>query len=567
MLARYYGFREDPFGATPDPRYLYQSSTHCEALASLKYGYSSNRGFIALIAPPGMGKTTLLFRFLEEIRQSARTAFIFDIDPQCEPREIVSFILRDIGVVPGKDHAEMHEQLRLAVLEEAKAGRRFVVVIDEAQNLSDAALEVVRMLSNFETSRAKLMQVVLAGQPQLSEKLMRPSLLQLRQRISTFCRIEPLSVEQTGAYIDHRLKFVGYKGPPLFNAEAVRRLTAASDGVPRNINNLCFNALSLCCAMNRKQVDGAMVAEVIADQQLTPEAADVPVAVAMDTPAAMPAAMPATEPAAIQEAEVVTFYRPAVRSGARRRTWPWVLCVAGTLLASVLGVFVVSELRMYRSHQNSQAATLDTTVKPVAVAAASGPLDTRDGAPVLQVPDPEPRPDTNAVHQVEASRVLDDSTLRDNRARLIDLHRQLSDLRASLPPTDYKIERLQAEITHLEQQSELRRAKILKTFAGKGPEHALDEQLVTQAYSQPQGMVNPALARPNLNRPEETSPTLGPSAVPALLPAASRAKAEAVEPEIPQPKAPAKLAATGRRGAGSSATPTPEGAVASGSKE
>src|SRR5258708_7832120 len=230
MLARYYGFREDPFGATPDPRCLYQSSTHCEALASLKYGYSSNRGFIALIAPPGMGKTTLLFRFLEEIRQSARTAFVFDIDPQCEPREIVSFILRDIGIVPGRDHAEMHEQLRLAVLDEAKAGRRFVVVIDEAQNLSDAALEVVRMLSNFETSRAKLMQVVLAGQPQLADTLMKPSLLQIRQLIATFCRIERLSVEQTKAYIDHRLNFVGYDGPPLFTAEAVSQLTAASQG-------------------------------------------------------------------------------------------------------------------------------------------------------------------------------------------------------------------------------------------------------------------------------------------------------------------------------------------------
>ena len=171
----------------------------------------------------------------------------------------------------------MHEQLNLAVVAEARAGRRFVVVIDEAQNLSDEALEVVRMLTNFETPRAKLMQVVLAGQPQLSDKLMKPSLLQLRQRISTFCRIEPLTTDQTHAYIDHRLKFVGYDGPPLFTPEAVSRITEASHGIPRNINNVCFNALSLCCALKRKQVDGSMIAEVLADQQLTPGAAVSPV--------------------------------------------------------------------------------------------------------------------------------------------------------------------------------------------------------------------------------------------------------------------------------------------------
>jgi hypothetical protein len=431
------------------------------------------------------------------------------------------------------------------------------------------------MLSNFETSRAKLMQVVLSGQPQLSDKLMGSSLLQLRQRISTFCRIEPLSVEQTNAYIDHRLKFVGYDGPPLFTAEAVSRLTDASRGIPRNINNLCFNALSLCCAMSRKQVDGAMVAEVIADQQLIPEAADAP------------AAIPVMEPATIQEAEVVPFYRPASRSGGTRRTWPWVLSIAGILVASVLGVFGVSELRMYRSLQNGYAATLDTTVTSVTSTATSwqsSPVDTSEGAPVRKTADPVqsvmptvtapqvtgregPSPDTNALRHVEAPQVLDDSMLRDNRARLVDLRRQLSDLGTSLPRTDYRIERLQSEIAHLEQQSELRRAEILKRFAGKGPERPLGEQLVTQAYSQPQGMVNPALAHPNLNQPVETTRSLGSGAIPVHLPAASRAKAEAVEPETPMLNAPARLAAISRRGVSSFATPTPEGAVAPSSKE
>jgi type II secretory pathway predicted ATPase ExeA len=248
MLLRYFGFQEDPFGSTPDPRYLYPSETHREAMASLKYGFFSNRGFTAMIAPPGMGKTTLLFRFLEDIRETSRSIFLFDIDPGCEPREFVGYILRDLGITPGNGSAEMHEQLSEALVRETRAGRKFVVVIDEAQNLSDAVLERVRLLTNFETTRGKLMQIVLSGQPQLSDKLMQPSLLQLRQRISTICRLEPLSAEETIAYIGYRLKQAGYGGEPLFANDALKLIAEASQGTPRTINNLCFNALSLCRA-------------------------------------------------------------------------------------------------------------------------------------------------------------------------------------------------------------------------------------------------------------------------------------------------------------------------------
>jgi general secretion pathway protein A len=267
MLLRYFGFREDPFGATPDPRFLYPSPTHQEALASLLYGFYSGRGFTALIAQPGMGKTTLLFHFLDDIRNSARSIFLFDT--QCEPRDLIRYILRDLGITPAQDCVEMHEQLNGVFVAEALAGRKVVLVIDEAQNLSDAALETVRLLTNFETPRAKLMQIVLAGQPQISNKLVDPSMLQLRQRISTICRIEPLSKKETFAYIDHRLKLAGYSGVPLLTEDALQLVAEASQGIPRTINNLCFNALSLCCALKRRQVDRSIVAEVIADQQLT----------------------------------------------------------------------------------------------------------------------------------------------------------------------------------------------------------------------------------------------------------------------------------------------------------
>ena len=169
MLSRYFGFKEEPFGISPDPRCLFLSRTHQQALEALEDGFMSNRGFTAMIAPPGMGKTTLLFRFLEDVRESSRVVFLFDLDATCEPREFVAYVLRDLGITPAQSSAEMHDQLGEALIKENMAGRKFVIVIDEAQNLSEAVLERVRLLTNFENSRGKLIQVVLSGQPQLSD--------------------------------------------------------------------------------------------------------------------------------------------------------------------------------------------------------------------------------------------------------------------------------------------------------------------------------------------------------------------------------------------------------------
>jgi general secretion pathway protein A len=270
MLLQYFGLKEEPFGVSPDPRRLFLSQTHREALEALQSGFSSNRGFTAMIAPPGMGKTTLLFRFLEQIRDSARVVFLFDVDSTCEPREFVAYILRDLGIVPAQGSAEMHDQLSEVLVEENLAGRKFVIVIDEAQNLSEAVLERVRLLTNFESSKGKLIQVVLSGQPQLSDKLLQSSLLQLRQRISTVCHIKSLSIEETIGYINYRIKIAGYLGQPLFTEGAMRLIAQASQGTPRTINNLCFNALTMCCKLKSKEVDIAMVAKVISALQLIP---------------------------------------------------------------------------------------------------------------------------------------------------------------------------------------------------------------------------------------------------------------------------------------------------------
>ena len=280
MYEKYFGLREQPFGVTPDPRFLYLSAAHREALASLYYGIEASRGFLGLIARPGMGKTTILFHLLEKFRSSARTAFLFQT--QCTSREFMRFLLSELGYESdGQDFVRMHEEFNRRLLQEARAGNRFIVVIDEAQNLEPSVLETVRLLSDFETPRAKLMHIILAGQPELADKLASPGLSQLRQRVSIVHGLEPLSPGEIKNYIEHRLRIAGYEGEPLFAANVFDEIARCTEGIPRNINNFCFNALSLTCALQKKIVDSDAVKEVIADldiSKLTSDAStsDVP---------------------------------------------------------------------------------------------------------------------------------------------------------------------------------------------------------------------------------------------------------------------------------------------------
>lgn len=310
MFLEFYGLREQPFGVTPDPRFMYLSPAHREALASLYYGIESGRGFLALIAKPGMGKTTLLFHMLEKFRHNARTAFLFQT--QCSSREFMRFLLAELGVDNhDQDFVRMHEEFNKLLLQEARAGRRFIVVVDEAQNLDATVMETVRLLSDFETPRAKLVQIILSGQPELADKLASRNMAQLRQRVSLLNRLMPLSIDETRKYIEHRMQVAGLSGPIPFSAEALVDIARFTEGIPRNINNFCFNVLSLGCALRQRVVDTTLVEEVIKDLDINQHVTEAP-------------AMPGLERDSIHVAASngypASFNAPYIAAGAGRDT-------------------------------------------------------------------------------------------------------------------------------------------------------------------------------------------------------------------------------------------------------
>src|SRR6201996_6699006 len=261
----YYRLEELPFGVTPDSRYLFLTPAHKEALNSLVYGIESGCGFVALIAEPGLGKTTLLYQTLEILRDNARIVFLFQTIST--PLDLLRALLSGLGVRELRGNlVEMQITLKDLLGEQYRAGRKVVLVIDEAQNLDDSVLELVRMLSNFETASDKLIQIILAGQPQLAENIGSPELVQLRQRVSIFAKLSPFTADETTQYIAHRLRIAGYSSDmPLFTRDALALITQASEGLPRNINNLCFNALSLGAALEQKPIDREIIRQVTAD--------------------------------------------------------------------------------------------------------------------------------------------------------------------------------------------------------------------------------------------------------------------------------------------------------------
>ena len=373
MFLDFYKMKEQPFGVTPDPRFLYLGQSHREALASLYYGVESDRGFVALIAQPGLGKTTLTFQLLEKLKQASRTVFLFQT--QCNSKELIHYLLNGLGVdAEGMELVSMHNKLNEILSREMLAGRRFILAIDEAQNLHPEVLETIRLLSNFETSQSKLLQILLIGQPQLAQKLADPELEQLQQRIAVFSRLEPFGFEDIARYIAHRLKVAGYDGDPLFSPGALRIIAEHSQGIPRKINALCFSALSLGCAMGRKQVDVAMMEEVIADRDV--ESFQRPKIARRVAP--LPVASRSVLSAPMSPRSFLTSY-PAKP---RRSFGQWALGVAGVAacVAVGIGVFSLTPGRIDRTIEESSEAW--ASIRNAAVSVQSFMAAKTDSAPL-----------------------------------------------------------------------------------------------------------------------------------------------------------------------------------------
>lgn len=257
MYESFFGLKESPFNVTPDPRFIYLSRHHLEALSTLLYGVESRRGFIEITGEIGAGKTTLCRTLLKELEGRAKSAFIFN--PKLSELELLQTIVEDLGVTPlGRRRKDYFDALNRFLLEELAKGGNAVLIIDEAQNLRPTALEQIRLLSNLETTREKLLQIILVGQPELHTILARPELSQLRQRIAIRYHLPSLNPEETEKYIAHRLRVAGSEDR-FFTPEAVERIFELSGGVPRLINVLADRALLGAFVKGIRIVETALV--------------------------------------------------------------------------------------------------------------------------------------------------------------------------------------------------------------------------------------------------------------------------------------------------------------------
>lgn len=244
MYQSYYGLTELPFHITPDPKFLYLSPTHQEALQHLKYGVFEKKGFIVLVGEVGCGKTTLCRRFLSEVEQDGRFDIALILNPSVNEAQMLRAILVELGETPQHhEQPDLLGQLNRVLLDRIAGGRDILLIIDEAQNLAFGVLEQIRLLSNLETDKHKLLQIVLMGQPELKDILARPELRQLRQRVLVHYELKPLTRADLTHYVHHRLTRAGGQGRPYFTFWALRAVHRYSKGIPRVANNLCDKAI------------------------------------------------------------------------------------------------------------------------------------------------------------------------------------------------------------------------------------------------------------------------------------------------------------------------------------
>ena len=267
MYRSFFGLRVLPFGASPDPRFLYMMPRIREALACLQYGIAARKGFVVMTGEVGTGKTTLLKTVLSSFtKDRVSTAFVFN--PRLDVLDFLEFVLTDFGIPPkARTKSGMLLQLNRWLIERFRNQELCAIVVDEAQNLSWELLEEIRLLTNLETSSEKLVQIVLSGQPELEEKLRNPSVRQLRQRISMWCKTYPLSSEETQAYIAERLRIAGARQPVL-SPEAVQLVYRYSKGIPRLINLICEHAMISAYVEQIKPIPARIVESVSTELDL-----------------------------------------------------------------------------------------------------------------------------------------------------------------------------------------------------------------------------------------------------------------------------------------------------------
>jgi general secretion pathway protein A len=262
MYNAYFGFKEKPFKLVPNPEYLFLSRSHEEALGHLNYAISQGEGFVEITGEVGTGKTTLCRAFLDGLDETTVAAYIFN--PMLGPKQLLKTLNDEFGITSDADNSkELIDKLNVFLLQKKAEKKKVIVVIDEAQNLSRTVLEQLRLLSNLETNREKLLQIILVGQPELSDLLESHELRQIGQRISLRYRITPLSYKDTQDYIQYRLNVASQKGARIFDAAACRAIYAFSRGIPRLINIACDRALLAAFSLNRAAVSGRIARSAV----------------------------------------------------------------------------------------------------------------------------------------------------------------------------------------------------------------------------------------------------------------------------------------------------------------
>jgi putative secretion ATPase (PEP-CTERM system associated) len=291
MYERFYNLRERPFSLSPDPDYLYPSRVHTEALNYLRYGIEGHAGFVVITGEIGSGKTTLLQTALRGLDK--RTSVARLVNTMLDARELIEAVMLDFGLEPQAGQSKPHLLRDLArfLIEQRSAGRLALLIIDEAQNLSQSALEEVRMLSNLETEKSKLIQIVLVGQPNLHDVLGRPELEQLRQRVTVRYHLRPLDTNETAAYIDHRVRRAAIGAPVVFPPDATELIGQYSEGLPRKINVIADAVLLFGYGEDKRTIDAALVREVLRELEATGVVVP-PASMAAERPGAPPRLSP-----------------------------------------------------------------------------------------------------------------------------------------------------------------------------------------------------------------------------------------------------------------------------------